>query len=220
MQKSLSIILANTNRSKFYFNELKKNKFFLENIIFYSTKKNLEFLKILKKYPYKNDLQIIMSNDVNNKIIETEILKIKSKYILFSGYNAELLKNKNILKKNLIHCHPGLLPKYRGSTVVYYSMIEIKKIYVSIFKISKNIDEGKVLFTKYFSFPKNKIDLEKNFDHIIRAKTLVSFLKSNKIILNKQKDRFPNFYYIAHPLIRSIVLNPKSLLKEISINDY
>ena len=53
MQKSLSIILANTNRSKFYFNELKKNKFFLENIIFYSTKKNLEFLKILKKYPYK-----------------------------------------------------------------------------------------------------------------------------------------------------------------------
>ena len=215
MQKSLSVILANTNRSKFYFNELKKKKYFLDNIIFYTNKKNLDFLKDLKNYKYKNNLKILKTNDVNSVSIEKEVLKIKSKYILFSGYNAEILKSGKILKKNIIHCHPGLLPKFRGSTVIYYSMIETNKINVSIFRISRNIDEGKVLFTKKFSFPKNKMDLEKNFDHLIRAKTLISFLNSKKTQSNKLKSKYPNFYYIAHPIIRSIILNPKSILKQI-----
>ena len=87
---------------------------------------------------------------------------------------------QRLVKKNLIHCHPGLLPKYRDSTVIYYVLIEMQKIYVSIFNVSKNIDKGKVLFTKKFSLPKNFLDIEKNFDNQIRTKTLVTFLKSKK----------------------------------------
>ena len=217
MQKSLSVILANTNRSLFYFNELKKKKYFLDNIIFYSKKNNLSFLKNLKNYKYKNNLKVFKSNNINDKSIENEVLKIKSKYILFSGYNAEILKSDKILKKNIIHCHPGLLPKFRGSTVIYYSIIETNNISVSIFKISKKIDEGKILFTKKFNQPKNRIEIEKNFDHKIRAITLVSFLKQNKIKFNILKSKYPNFYYIAHPIIRNIILNPRLLLREINM---
>lgn len=215
MQKSLSIVLANTKRSKFYINELKKNKIYLENIIFYSKITDNKILKSLKKYPYKDNLFLIKSNNINNKTIEKELLKIKSKYILFSGYNAEILKNKKILKKNIIHCHPGLLPKYRGSTVFYYSMLEMNRIDVSVFKITKNIDEGRILFTKSYSFPKNKIDLENDFDHIIRAKTLVSFIKSKKNKFKKLKSKFDSFYYIAHPIIRSIILNPRLIFRKL-----
>ena len=215
MQKSLSIVLANTKRSKFYINELKKNKIYLENIIFYSKITDNKILKSLKKYPYKDNLFLIKSNNINNKTIEKELLKIKSKYILFSGSNAEILKNKKILKKNIIHCHPGLLPKYRGSTVFYYSMLEMNRIDVSVFKITKNIDEGRILFTKSYSFPKNKIDLENDFDHIIRAKTLVSFIKSKKNKFKKLKSKFDSFYYIAHPIIRSIILNPRLIFRKL-----
>ena len=215
MQKSLSIVLANTKRSKFYINELKKNKIYLKNIIFYSKITDNKILKSLEKYPYKDNLFLIKSNNINNKTIEKELLKIKSKYILFSGYNAEILKNKKILKKNIIHCHPGLLPKYRGSTVFYYSMLEMNRIDVSVFKITKNIDEGRILFTKGYSFPKNKIDLENDFDHIIRAKTLVSFIKSKKNKFKKLKSKFDSFYYIAHPIIRSIILNPRLIFKKL-----
>ena len=215
MQKSLSIVLANTKRSKFYINELKKNKIYLENIIFYSKITDNKILKSLEKYPYKDNLFLIKSNDINNKTIEKELLKIKSKYILFSGYNAEILKNKKILKKNIIHCHPGLLPKYRGSTVFYYSMLEMNRIDVSVFKMTKNIDEGRILFTKGYSFPKNKIDLENDFDHIIRAKTLVSFIQSKKNKFKKLKSKFDSFYYIAHPIIRSIILNPRLIFRKL-----
>ena len=50
MQKNISIILANTNRSKIYFNLLQKNNFFIDNIIFYSKTKNSVFINLLKKY--------------------------------------------------------------------------------------------------------------------------------------------------------------------------
>ena len=143
------------------------------------------------------------------------IIYIKSKYILFSGYNAEILKNKKILKKNIIHCHPGLLPKYRGSTVFYYSMLEMNRIDVSVFKMTKKIDEGRILFTKGYIFPKNKIDLENDFDHIIRAKTLVSFIKSKKNKFKKLNSKFDSFYYIAHPIIRSIILNPRLIFRKL-----
>ena len=39
MQKSLSIIIANTERSKNYFDAIKKARFKIDNIFFYSTKK-------------------------------------------------------------------------------------------------------------------------------------------------------------------------------------
>jgi len=218
MRKNLSVILANTNRSKFYFNELKKKKYFLDNIIFYTNKKNFNFLKDLKNYKYKHNLKILKTNDINSTSIEKEVLKIKSKYILFSGYNAEILKSGKILKKNIIHCHPGLLPKFRGSTVIYYSMIETNNINVSIFRISRKIDEGKVLFTKKFNYPKDKYEIEENFDHIIRAKTLISFLEQKKIKFKKLKSKYSSFYYKAHPIIRNIILNPKLLLNEIKID--
>ena len=212
MPKKLSIILSNTNRSKIYFDLLKKENFFIENIIYYSKTIDSAFINKLKKYPNKITFIFIKTNNINLKSVEQHIININSDYILFSGYNGEIVTNQNILKKNLIHCHPGLLPKYRGSTVIYYGLIEMQKIYVSIFNVSKNIDKGKVLFTKQFSLPKNLIDIEKNFDNQIRAKTLVTFLKSKKTNIVAKSDKYINFYYIAHPIVRSIILNPKQLL--------
>jgi methionyl-tRNA formyltransferase len=217
MQKSLSIIISNTKKSELYFKQLKKYKFFIDDIIFYSKENNHRFLKELKKYPYKNTLKIIKTNSVNAKSISCEVVGIKSNYILYSGYEAEILKNDSILKKNIIHCHPGLLPKYRGSTILYYSLILNYQIHVSIFKITKNIDDGKVLFTKKFDIPKKMRDIEKNFDNLIRSKTLIFFLKSKKIKKKTQYSKFLNFYYIAHPIIRTIISNPKAIKSYISL---
>ena len=74
------------------------------------------------------------------------------------------------------------------------------------------IDGGKIIYKKYFNYPKNFVTLEKNFDNKIRASTLISFLKSKKNYQYKTfKDTFLP-YYIAHPIIRQIVLN-KNYLK-------
>ena len=56
-------------------------------------------------------------------------------------------------------------------------------------------------------------EIEKNYDNIIRAQTLISYLNLNKkknYLLNKKND-IP--YYIAHPILIQIVLNKKMLRK-------
>lgn len=214
MQKSLSIIIANTKRSESYFRSIKKNRFQLDYIFFYSTKKNSELLNEVKKYKLKKKIIVFKTNSINSKILKKSILNLKSDFILFSGYDAEIIKDKLILKKRILHCHPGLLPKYKGSTIPYYSLIQDNCVYVSLMIISKKIDSGKVIFVKKFKPPKKKEGIENEYDNFIRANTLISYLlstKKNKI--KKLKSKQQNFYYIAHPIIRNIVIKPKFLLK-------
>ena len=66
--------------------------------------------------------------------------------------------------KNFIHCHPGKLPQYKGSTTIYYSILRENKIYCSAIVLNKNIDEGDVLFTEKFPIPNNIFSIDKNYD--------------------------------------------------------
>ena len=118
------------------------------------------------------------------------------------------------MKKKILHFHPGLLPKYKGSTILYYSIIQDNCVHVSLMIISKKIDSGKIIFTKKFKPPPKKSDIENKYDHFVRASTLKSFLISTrKKKIKKSKNKGLNFYYISHPIIRNIVIKPKFLLK-------
>ena len=44
--------------------------------------------------------------------------KFLSEYILFSGNNAEIIKNNKLLEKKIIHCHPGLLQNTEGVSLL------------------------------------------------------------------------------------------------------
>ena len=75
--------------------------------------------------------------------------------------------------------------------------------------MDKKIDNGKIVYKKYFKYPKKLKNIEENFDNEIRALTLVEFLKSkNKPLYKNIKKSFVP-YYIAHPIIRYIVINKK-----------
>lgn len=213
MQKRLSLILADTKRSYSYLNELILSEIHIENILIYSNNNKSKLFKKASKYKHKNKIIFVKEMNVNSKKLEKKIKPFNSDYILFSGYSAEIIKNQILLKKNLIHCHPGLLPKYRGSTVMYYSLILDKEIFVSIFKISEKIDNGRLLYTKKFNAPGVLSKIEREFDNKIRSNALVSFiLEKNKIYIKKKKTDNLTFYYISHPIIRNILINPSKIL--------
>ncbi len=214
MQKNFSLVLANTLRSFHYFKEVKSKKLFIDTVIIYSKTKDKTLLNQVKKYNLKNKIFFFQSKKLETKKIIKSVLSIKSKYIIFSGYNAEIIRNPKILKKNLIHCHPGLIPNYRGSTVIYYSLLNENKTYSTIFKMTKKIDKGNILFIKKNRYPKNLYDIEKNYDHIVRSKSIAEFLfKTKKFKIFNPKNKKNNMYYIAHPIIRDIVVNTKRYIK-------
>ena len=209
----INLILSESNRSYYYLKTILKKKILIKNIILYSKSPKSTY-RLIKKKKLDSILTFIKINDINNNKIIKRIKFKKNETNIVSTYPGEIIKNKEILNLNLLHCHSGDLPKFKGSTTIYYSLILENKICVSIFIMNKNIDGGKIVYKKYFKKPKNIQDLEKNFDCKIRARSLIEFLllkRKRKRNFNKKKLNILQ-YYIAHPIIRQMVINKRSLV--------
>tara|TARA_B100000989_G_scaffold21727_1_gene14249 strand:- start:16913 stop:17539 length:627 start_codon:yes stop_codon:yes gene_type:complete len=206
----INLILSETKRSEIYLKELIKNKVKINAIILYSKSFGRVYELINKKKLNKININC-KTNNINSEKIYKKLSHNKAKINIVSTYSGEIVKNPSLLKKKLYHCHPGDLPKFKGSTTIYYAVILKKKIFVSIFQMGKKIDEGKLVYKKKFNYPKNFKNIERSFDNNIRALTLIDFIKKKKIkkYNNIKNNYLP--YYIVHPIIRQIVLNKKSL---------
>ncbi len=156
----------------------------------------------------KNNIEFIEVNNlnVNSKSVIKEVSKIKDKHIIYSGPSSSIL-GKEILSKNkqFIHVHPGLLPKYRGSTTIYYSMLFESKIGCSVIFMNEGIDEGPVLYKKEYKISEKGIDFDYVLDPLVRTKALIEYLKTDKINPIKQNiDKRKTVFYIIHPLLKHI----------------
>jgi len=163
---------------------------------------------ILKTIKNNNIEYVIVNNiDVNSIDVINEIAKIKNKYIIYSGPGGTILK-KDILSqgKKFIHVHPGWLPKYRGSTTLYYSLLAESKIGASVIIFEEEIDKGPILYRKEYKIFEKNIDFDYVLDPLIRAKTLIECFKNNKNLnYIKQEDNEENTtFYIIHPLLKHL----------------
>ena len=205
-KKDLSLVCSTTKRSYEYIKEIKNNKIKTNIVIVYENKKNKnkhllnEILFFLKKFNFK--FIFIKNSHINKKSFSKIIFKYTKKNILLSLYPGEIIKNSSFFqKRNCFHNHTGLLPSYRGSTTIYYSILKEKKIYCTTFKINKNIDDGIILYTNKYNFPKKKMNIDE-YDNIIRAKHFVKFLKGETGI--NKKNLHEEIYYTIHPVLRNI----------------
>ena len=73
-------------------------------------------------------------------------------------YNAMLKAGGQRLKKSILnkgkvylHCHPGSLPAYRGSTVYYYALLNRDAIGCSVIAMTEQLDHGPVLHHSEFT---------------------------------------------------------------------
>ena len=101
--------------------DVKNKKIFRSKILYLINKEKINYKR------FKND-------NIDQKKIINFLLKLKEKIFVYSGYTSKIIKNKHILnKKILLHSHTGKLPEFKGSTTIYYSLIQNKKIYCSTF---------------------------------------------------------------------------------------
>lgn len=204
-----SLLLSDNLRSKIYMDIFKKNKIFFNFIFFYNYKKKIN-------YPYCNKIYYFKEKKINQNI-KNKILKKKIKDIIISPSDGEILNYKFFKNLNIFHCHPGKLPDFKGSCTIYYSILETKKIFCSVFKINKKIDQGKIFYIQKFKIPRWNKNQYIKFDYTIRAKTLVNFIKKKNKYNYKRKKKFRLPYYIPHPLIRSLVTSRSIVRKLLKI---
>jgi methionyl-tRNA formyltransferase len=232
--ENISIICANTTRTKAYLQIMLKNNIFINkcyiltsdleklierNKISIIRKKNKKYfdesesiLYTLKKYNI--EYEILNTENINDDIVLDKIKEMKEEYIIYSGFGGQILKSELFkYNKKFIHVHSGILPQYRGSTTFYYSILNEKKCGATAIFLNENIDEGNIIFEKEFDVPKENVDFDHIFDPFIRAEVLKEALK--RYIKNKKFDEKPqnkkneNIYFIIHPILKYIAINSK-----------
>lgn len=214
---NFSIIVSNTSRSVEYLKQIKKNDLIPLNLVHLDNKKkNYEIY--FKNFSKKNGINYkkFLSETVDDSDVIKYLLNLNHKILVYSGYPGKIIKNLKILKKKIfLHSHPGKLPNYKGSTVMFYSLILEKKIYCSTIVLSPYLDEGDVILKKNYPIPKKISEINGSFDNKIRAQNMVLSLKRlNSNSLNNVKKKINKNLYIdytvAHTLIRSLSLNLKN----------
>lgn len=204
--KNLGLIISQTKRSLSYLKILRKIDIKLDVIIVYGNK-----FESLKKFnSFKSKIYYFKGKKIS-KLISNKILSLATKNFIVSPYPGEIIKDENLLKKkSLFHVHPGKLPEYKGSTIIYYSILNKKKIYCSVIKLSKNLDQGKVFFRKSFITPASLNESNYNsFDNKIRSLTIKSFISKAPKLIKQNKYKYFENYFIIHPILRKVAFDKK-----------
>ncbi len=166
----------------------------------FTVKFDLSFTELLAQF------NVTYSNASSFNDLTKELKHLNIKNILFSGSGK--VSPKLVKTYKVIHAHPGLLPKYRGSTTFYYSLLSDREIYCTTFIMDANLDTGQKLNEISASFEACKnLPIDDILDPLIRAKCINYLFNSNqnsnnKPILHNQENKL---YYKIHPILRRVL---------------
>ena len=244
-KKSFLLLCGNTNRTRFYLDVLISIQNLNLDVLYYGfnneekgiksvippSESTVEYFKdlafnlptiedSLEKMISEAGLSCVFveDRDVNSTEVLSRINSKKYDYVIFSGYGGQILGQKHFEgKSSYIHCHPGKLPTERGSTTMYYSILNDRDFTVTAFYMTSDIDNGIVIAEKTFPRPKEIIDLDVYGDCGMRAITLKRAI--NNILLDYNNieisGEINEEYFVIHPLLKHV-----SILSLLSGNSY
>jgi methionyl-tRNA formyltransferase len=162
---------------------------------------------ISNEIPYR----FILTDSVNSPETIEAISIINASYVIYSGFGGQILKSDVLsLGKRFLHVHPGVVPYYRGSTTIYYSLLKEGAIGASAIFLDEKLDCGALLKTKWYDFSDQKHDFDYIVDPLIRASLLVEVIEQYKnkgyFETEAQDESVGETYYIIHPVLKHIAM--------------
>lgn len=153
-----------------------------------------------------NNIDYIVLNtlNINSAEVVREVSNLPTEYIIYSGPGGTILRHEILNQgKQFVHVHPGWLPKYRGSTTIYYSMLLEKSVGASVILFEEGIDEGPILYKQEYKIVQKGIDFDYTLDPLVRTKTLLEFFQKGEVLLeNQKKEESSSTFYIIHPFLK------------------
>ena len=215
------MVAADTTRTQYYIKKLIKHKL-LPNYILLLLNNDKDLLLGQSESKTDNELAMLLekeniqydiapNNDINSSEVVGMISNRPEPVFIFSGFGGVLLHN-NILEvgKKFLHVHGGYLPKYKGSTTNYYSLIDENTIGASSIFLTKEIDCGPVLLRKKFSAPKDRTEIDHIYDSEARSKVLIEtlkqYVKSGGWDFELESGKGGETFYIIHPVLKHLAI--------------
>lgn len=156
-------------------------------------------------WPY----QVSPAQSLSDPALLMMLEALSPELVVYSGYAGQLVPAELLHCYFVLHVHSGWLPDYRGSTTLYYQMIEQRCCAASALLLDERIDTGPVLARKHYPLPPPGTDVDYLYDNMIRADLLVTVLAQWRAGLpwnrmSQLMDSPP--YFIIHPLLKHMAL--------------
>ncbi|WP_421232989.1 formyltransferase family protein [Aeromonas jandaei] len=152
---------------------------------------------------------VCSSQSLSDPTLLVMLEALSPELVVYSGYAGQLVPAELLRCHSVLHVHSGWLPDYRGSTTLYYQIIEQGGCAASALLLDERIDTGPILARKHYPLPPPGADVDYLYDNMIRADLLVTVLAQWRSGLPwdrmSQKMESPP-YFIIHPLLKHMAL--------------
>jgi len=152
------------------------------------------------------------ADDVNAEEIAHCILSFAPRLVIYSGVGGQIVSEHMLgLGPRFLHMHSGWLPRYRGSTTLYYALLEGELPGVTALFLDREIDTGPVVTKRHYPRPPLDIDLDRIYDPAIRADLLVRVMReyARSGVLPAVEHQNPDegvTYHVIHPVLKHLAI--------------
>lgn len=162
----------------------------------------------------------LQTHQVNDRETIDAVRDAKLDVLIYSGPGGVIV-GRELLNSGsrLLHVHPGVVPQYRGSTTVYYSLLNDGCCGASAIFLDEQIDCGPVLATREYPAPEDRKSIDYGYDPFIRADLLIHVLtryaQTGSFLPPQQSTEFTQgaefaldqeTYFVMHPVLRHIAV--------------
>uniref|UniRef100_UPI004048DFB9 formyltransferase family protein n=1 Tax=Shewanella baltica TaxID=62322 RepID=UPI004048DFB9 len=150
------------------------------------------------------------SRELDSDELLLQLKQLAPEVLVYSGYGGQLVPDVILNQCPVLHIHSGALPQYRGSTTLYYEILEHGACAASAILLSQQIDTGPVVQVCHYPMPPPTIDVDYLYDNQIRADLLVKVLTfrhqyGHLPVPEAQMTEMPP-YFIIHPVLKHLAL--------------
>lgn len=150
--------------------------------------------------------------NINDQALCDMIGEGKPALVIYSGYGGQLVGSALLNSgPSFLHVHSGWLPDYRGSTTLYYALLNGDTPAASALILDPTIDTGPVVARRFYPPPSAGMDVDRIYDGAVRADLLVRVLRqyADKGGFDKaapQEAGQGTTYYVIHPVLKHLAL--------------
>lgn len=160
--------------------------------------------------------QQVESLDPNAEAVVSAVADRPERVVVYSGPGGAILKRPLLSTgRRFLHVHPGILPAFRGSTTLYYSLLEAGDCGATALFLDEQIDTGPVVRTRRFAPPADRTTIDLFHDpwmrSVLLAEVLQEYAASGAFPEERQPADRGETYFVIHPVLKHIaILGPSS----------
>ncbi|MBT4731824.1 methionyl-tRNA formyltransferase [Candidatus Woesearchaeota archaeon] len=175
----------------------------------------------LKQYCKKYNIDYIKNANVNSAEFIEELSKYKCDLFVSMSFNQIFKKEIiNLTKYNIINCHAGKLPFYRGRNILNWALINDESEFgITVHYVDEGIDTGDIILQDVYL-----IDDTDDYSTLLARSynacasilyRAVCLFKDGSVVGKKQGDIHPTGFYCSQRKIGDEIINWKDSSRNI-----